>query len=110
MEEERRKDVRVNISFPVECKDLPSRRYFYTVSKDLSPEGIRIIHHDFLAEGKLLRLNLNLISKVIGLKAKVVWCNKERFSERYYAGLKFVEIEEEEKKEISQLLNKIYNS
>ncbi|MDD5195114.1 MAG: PilZ domain-containing protein [Candidatus Omnitrophica bacterium] len=107
---ERRNSFRAGVSFPVECNLLPQRNYFYTVSKDLSVSGIRIVSNDFLSCGNCLKLNINLIDKVVDLKAQVVWCSKERVADRYVAGLKFMEISENNKGELSQLLKKIYNS
>jgi len=90
--EDKRKEPRTSISFPVACDFLPQRSYFYTVCKDLSNGGIRLITNSFIPRGHLLKINLNLIDKVIDLKAKVMWCNKQRYADRYYTGLKFTDI------------------
>lgn len=108
--QERRNGFRAGVSFPIECNVLPRRNYFYTVSKDLSACGAKIVSHDFLPQGNVVKLNINLIDKVIDLKAKVVWCSKERIAERYVAGLEFMEVSEPNKGALSQFLSKIYNS
>ena len=105
--DERREYSRVNISFPVECKLLPHRNYFYTVSKDLSMGGVKILSNAFLAKGNSLKLNINLIDNIVPLKAKVIWCNKQRVSQRYSAGLKFTEITETNRKRLDKFLNKV---
>lgn len=87
--EERRKCPRISISFPVECNAVPSRRYFYTVSKNLSLTGIKILSEEFLPKSHSFKLDINIIDKVLNVCAKVVWCNAERLSERYSAGLEF---------------------
>lgn len=107
---DQRKDERFGVSFPVECKTLPLRTYFYTVSKDLSLGGLKILTNDFLPKSNLIKLNINLIDKVINVKAKVAWCNSERSSERYTAGLEFLEINPINKKELTEFINTIYNS
>jgi len=89
---ERRCAERVDVSFPVECSVLNDKNYFYTVSKDLSTSGLKIIAEKFLAKNSELKINLNLIKKVIQLKGRVVWCNKIRVAERYSAGIQFVEV------------------
>lgn len=104
---ERRTYSRIDISFPVECNILPKRNYFYTVSKDLSSAGVKILSNDFLSKGNFLKVNINLIDNVINLKAKVAWCNKERVCERYSAGLEFIEINEKDRVMLSDFLNKI---
>ena len=108
--DERRKAKRINVSFPVECKNLLARNYFYTVSKDLSLGGVKILTNEFVPVNNLIKLNINLIDKVINLKAKVSWCNSEKISDRYSTGLEFVEVEELDKWELSNFLNTIYNS
>jgi c-di-GMP-binding flagellar brake protein YcgR len=108
--EERRKYPRVNVSFPVECKNLPTQDYFYTVSKDLSLVGVKIVSNAFLTKGDILALNLNLVNRVLNLKAKVAWCNRERVADRYAVGLEFIEVGNTLKDKLSAFLNKIYNA
>lgn len=90
--ENRRKGCRIPVSFPVACDLLPQRHYFYTVCKDLSTNGIKLVTDDFIPYNHHLKLNINLIDKIIALKAKVMWCSKQRYADRYYTGLKFMEI------------------
>lgn len=106
---ENRRFPRIQVSFPIECRSLLSRSYFYTVSKDLSLVGVKIITNEFLAKNDLLKININLINKMVNLKAKVAWCNKERASERYSTGLEFVEISPINREEISVFLDKVHN-
>ncbi|MDD3296663.1 MAG: PilZ domain-containing protein [Candidatus Omnitrophica bacterium] len=108
--DERRKYPRIDVSFPVECQALPSQGYFYTVSKDLSEVGAKILTNTFIAKNNMVKLHLNLINKILDFKAKVVWCNKERVSERYTAGLEFTETDTAGKKELSNFISKINNS
>ncbi len=108
--DEKRIYPRIGVSFPVECKALPARNYFYTVSKDLSLGGARILSNEFMAKDDLLKLNINFIDKVLSLKAKVIWCNRDRASERYSTGLEFVEMADKPKEELFGFLNKIFNS
>jgi len=103
--QEKRKNSRINVSFPVECKSLPSRKYHYTVSKDLSVGGARIISNDLIAKNTLLKISINLIKNVLDLTARVAWCSKERFSERYLAGLEFTEMNIATQKTLLSLIN-----
>ena len=107
--QERRTNPRVGISFPVECNELPNKRsYFYTVSRDLSTDGAKILSEKFIPTGNVMKVNINLINKIVDVKAKVIWCNKERASERYSAGLQFVEVNSENQAALSYLINKIH--
>lgn len=54
-----------------------------------------------------MKVYVNLVDTVINLKAKVAWCNKLRASEKYNAGLEFVEASNESQQSISQFLAKV---
>jgi c-di-GMP-binding flagellar brake protein YcgR len=104
---ERRKYPRIDVSFPVECDILHAKNYFYTVNRDLSPGGIRIISDRFLPKESSLKVNINLIYKALSITAKVAWCNKTRLSERYMAGLEFVRISKDDQEKISRFLGMV---
>jgi len=105
---EKRKYSRVKVSFPVECIVLPERKsFFYTVSKDLNLGGVRIVSEKFLPKDQEVKVNINLIDEMALIKAKVVWCSKERYSERYYAGLRFLEINEQDKTNLNNFIRKV---
>ncbi|MCP4653508.1 MAG: PilZ domain-containing protein [Candidatus Omnitrophica bacterium] len=104
---ERRTAPRTGISFPVECNFLPRRNYFYTVSRNLSDTGAKITTSDFIPKGNYVKVHINLIDRVVDLKAKVAWCSKERSSERYSAGLEFVELNKTNKNALAGLLKTI---
>jgi c-di-GMP-binding flagellar brake protein YcgR len=105
--QDRRKAQRTDISFPVECDVLPKNSYFYTVSKDLSKSGAKILTDRFIPKGNVIKIHLNIIDQVVEIKAKVAWCNKERVSPRYLTGVEFVEINRTDKGALSRLLNTI---
>lgn len=108
--EEKRVETRVGVSFPVECTVLPNRRkVFYTVSRDLSGSGVKILHEEFMSRGKDMKININLIDEIAEVKAKVVWCNKTAHSDRYYVGLKFMEINDKNRRALKYFINKINN-
>ena len=102
--EDRRRSSRIGVSFPVECRFLPRRDYFYTVSKNLSLHGVKIISDNFLPKGDSSKVSINLVNRIVEMKAKVVWCSKERLSERFSAGLEFVEINDRNKKMLAEFL------
>lgn len=108
--EERRQHQRVGISFPVECTSLPSRKYFYTVTKDLSLGGARIISDAFLSKGEPFEVGVNLIDRVIDLEAKVAWCCQEKRQSRCSAGLEFKNINPGDQSQLSRFIRSIDNS
>lgn len=108
---ERREAPRVAVSFPIKCVLLPERRkFFYTVSKDLSLKGIRIISKDFLIPGKKIMVYIDLIKEIAHVKAKVIWSNKVSYTEKYYVGLQFLEISRDNRQKLLNFLNEIQMS
>ncbi len=105
--DERRKYPRYDLSFPIECKRLNISNYFYTVTKDLSLGGARILCNDFLSKDKIFKASLNLVKQVFNFEAKVAWCNKERFSDRYSAGIEFINMPNLPKKQYASFLEGI---
>jgi len=104
---EKRVFPRIGVSFPVECRDLQSQDFFYTVSKDLSLGGVKILSDNFLPKSNNVKVSINLIDQILSLKAKVAWCSAERRSERYAAGLTFTDISESAKRGLFRFLNKV---
>ena len=107
---EKRAYPRIEISFPVECGLLAQNSYFYTVSKNVSIGGLKIIANEFLSKNSLVKIHINLIDRLLKAKAKVNWCNKEPVAERYFVGLEFLEMEEEDRQLLIQFINHTYNS
>lgn len=105
--QERRKYHRVDISFPVECDEVSRKNYFYTVSKDLSTGGLKIVSNKFLPKNEQIKVSINLIDKIVDLTTKVVWCNEVRASDNYLCGLEFVEANKNRRNEIANFLCKI---
>ena len=108
--EERRKYLRADVSFPVECDLLTQNNYFYTVCKDLCLGGIKILSNKFISKDNILKININFIDEVLRLKAKVIWCNRKRVSDRYVIGLEFIELNVSNQKNIQRFLNKVQPS
>ncbi len=106
---EKRRFVRIHVSFPVECKTLPSQVYFYTVSKDLGLGGLKIISKDFLSKDSFVTVNVNLIDRILNAKGKIVWCNNRRASERYISGIEFIEMNQINRIELFELINLVEN-
>lgn len=90
--EEKRKYPRYKLAFPIECQTTQQPGYSYTVTKDLSLGGAKIISEKFIPKGKVLKMKLNLIKQVFSFKTKIAWCRRERFSDRYSLGCEFIEI------------------
>lgn len=92
MVSDKRRYPRHRVAFPIEHQRIGVCEYSYTVTKDLSLGGVKILSDKFVPKGRSLRVKLNLVKKVFNFKTEVAWCTKERFSDRYYLGCKFTEV------------------
>jgi hypothetical protein len=105
---ERRENHRFDTAFPVECILLPERKkIFFTVSRNMSLGGIKILLDQFLPVGKGLKLQINLANEVAEARATIAWCNKLPFADRYAAGLRFLEVNTENKEILGAFLTQI---
>jgi len=107
---EKRKHRRVRISFPVRCETLQSRKPFYTVFKDISKGGLKIITEEFIGVNNLIKFEINLIDTLIRGKGRIAWCNSQPYSERYWAGIEFTDIDALAEKKLSNFLSNIIPS
>jgi c-di-GMP-binding flagellar brake protein YcgR len=105
--DERRKYPRIEISFPIECETCPDKYYFYTVTKDLSLGGAKILTENFLPKDYLMKIKINFIDKMMQVQAKVAWCNQMRVCDRYCVGLEFLNLNSQQQKDISYFLSQI---
>jgi len=104
---ERRRYRRIQASFPVECNMLAGRKYFYTVSRDISLGGVQIISNRFIPKNSIVKLTINFIDSLFTIKAKIAWCNKKRVSDRYNAGFEFIEMSQTHSQQINHSLDNL---
>jgi c-di-GMP-binding flagellar brake protein YcgR len=65
-----------------------------SLASDLSPGGLRINLAEFIAAGTELTVQFKLDDgQAVECQARVAWVEKQRFSERYYAGLTFLPLD-----------------
>jgi hypothetical protein len=81
------------------------------IIKDISGEGVSFISHDCLSKNEVLNFSLSFpeLSKPISCAGKVVWVRKFDIGktvskERFEVGLKFVNVDLENRKRIDKLL------
>lgn len=86
---------------------LSEKNYFYTVSKDISAGGVQIISNNFIPKNNIVKLTINFIDSLFTIKAKIAWCNKKRISERYNAGLEFIEMSQTLNQQINHSLDSL---
>ncbi|MCU0821658.1 MAG: PilZ domain-containing protein [Spirochaetes bacterium] len=110
MNTEKRETQRIDTAFFVKCMPLPEekeKKCFFTVIKDLSSGGIQILTENSLPLGKNLKIDINLIHENAQACAQVVWQYKEPEAERYCVGLKFLDICDNSKRKLGEVINTI---
>ncbi len=91
-EEEKRNFQRVNRTQPVRFQLKDPSQFGGSLSCDLSEGGIRVHLNDFMPLNTELTLAIQLADEsMVECPCRVAWVKKNRFSDRYQAGLEFVE-------------------
>ena len=107
---ERRRHPRVNAHLPLQYKDVqrPIETYSGTLSRDISEGGVRFISNEFLSIFTRLLLEVSVPSLSRPLKAisKVAWIQKIPRSNQYNVGVRFMDMTEEDKKQLNSFIAK----
>ncbi|MFQ5681522.1 MAG: PilZ domain-containing protein [Candidatus Omnitrophota bacterium] len=98
---------RFHYSIPIKYCPKNNTASIYTVTRDISVGGLKILTHSFLPRGTNVSVEVKVPSSsgVVNALASVVWSNRISHSEQYLSGLRFSEIEDRDKKNISDLVN-----
>jgi c-di-GMP-binding flagellar brake protein YcgR len=103
--DQRRRNNRSGISFPVKCfTSCQDREKFDTFSIDLSLGGMKIACSNFLAPKNKVRINIHAGNETLTIESQVIWCMKEAGSKTHYAGLKFLRMDEKNKLTLGYML------
>jgi c-di-GMP-binding flagellar brake protein YcgR len=106
---EKRLEPRICTAFTVRCTELPDKKnIFYSAIRDLSPGGIQILCEKELPCGMYYNVDINLIHESAEAKAQVAWNGKMPNSDKYYVGLKFLEIKDHNMCKIEDFIDTIY--
>jgi hypothetical protein len=106
---EKRLEPRICTAFTAKCVELPERKNsFYTAICDLSPGGIQIFCDKPLPCGTNFNININLIHESIEARVQVAWNDKKANSDKFCAGLKFLEVNRKCKNKIENFIDTIY--
>lgn len=89
--EEKRRDLRLSFKEPIGFRIVAGHKFGGCLSYDLSEGGVRFRFNDFVPLGKEMSFTIPLASeRVLEVRGKVVWVNKERFEDAYSVGVKFL--------------------
>lgn len=90
-ESDRREFPRVRYAEPVGIENPVPLVIEGGLSCDLSVGGLRLNVSDFIPAGTELTVQIRLNNgRVEDCRARVAWVEKQRFSDRYYIGLRFL--------------------
>jgi len=108
--QERRKAKRIDARLPVQFKDVqrPIETYSGTLSKDLAEGGVRFTSPEFLSvfTRLLIEVSVPSFSRPIKAISKVAWIQKVPRSSQYNVGIQFMDITEEDKKQLASFIRK----
>lgn len=108
MYQEKRLNKRITLSLPInyEALETKSKEMDTTASKDISESGIKMIFKKFYPPKTkfLIRVNLEEINKTIETIAETVWSFNMRFSDMYYNGLRFLDLNTTNQKALSEYI------
>lgn len=101
---ERRQFPRVNYSMSVQFKQISKTSGLFagTLSEDLSGGGIRLLSDEFLPPRTKLLLDFSIGTTLTQIKtvAEIRWIMQKPLYDKYVAGLQFIEIPEDQKRQI----------
>ncbi len=101
----KRTNARTTKSFPLSyIAPQEGQTSGQALSKNVSTDGIKILSHSFLVPLQQLIISIPFPKNTTPIGAKVIWCVKRKDSQGYDAGLKFLEMTENIKKDIQDLL------
>lgn len=107
---DRRRYPRVNSAMPVQYRGIRqgSEAAVGTIARDISNGGIRFVSNEFLSIFTRLVVEISIPStpKPVRAISKVVWIRKRSYGEQYEVGMQFVDMSEDDRRNISHFVDK----
>ncbi len=107
MVREKRKYQRINISFPIGCQVIGDKKPFYTVFKDISEGGVKVITDNFMKKGSRIKVEINLIDTIVNGIGRIAWCRQKPYSDNYISGIEFTEINPNSSQALKHLISQL---
>lgn len=95
---ERRRFLRIKEDDAISYSLIPNYKTMRKLTRDLSLGGIRFICDQFISQGSILKLKIELqhTHRVINAVARLVWIKTIYDDESYETGAQFIEINKED--------------
>lgn len=90
---EKRKNVRISSNHALHYQSTQSSQFGDSLTLNVSKGGLRLDSADFLPMGSELELSFGSEEEMINCIGRVVWVEKNRYNDRYYLGVQFLETE-----------------
>ncbi|MFH1868050.1 MAG: PilZ domain-containing protein [Candidatus Omnitrophota bacterium] len=107
---EKRSHPRLDVRLPVQYKDIqrPIEAYSGTLSRDIGEGGMRFLSNEFLSvfTRLLIEVSIPSLSRPIKAISKVAWIQKVPRNSQYNVGIKFMDMTEEDKKQLASFIAK----
>ena len=103
--EEKRQSPRINTKCPTRYQIKRGGFFASALTEDLSLLGVRLNADRFFPLGINLKIELNILSKVINPIGRVVWSQPLSHSDRYQMGIQFIEINPQDRNFLSEYIN-----
>lgn len=108
--DEKRRYPRVDFRIPIQYRNLRSNveTVLTALNKDLGEGGICFISNEFLSLASRLVLEISLpnLARPIKVISKVAWVKKASLNDQYQIGSQFLEMTNEDKKQIQKYVGK----
>lgn len=102
---ERRRFTRLRSNNTLHYVLKPDGNYANTITQDISEGGVRITTHQFIPKLSRMIIQLSLeTDKVIDITGKVAWSQQVPFSDRYQAGLEFMDVNPKIREDIAKYI------
>ena len=107
---EKRRMPRIDARLPLQYKDIqrPIEAYSGTLTRNISESGVRFLTNEFLSIFTRLLVEVSVPSFARPIKAisKVAWIQKVPHSNQYNVGAQFMDMTEEDKKQLASFVSK----
>lgn len=103
---EQRRFPRFNYSIPIKYRPQAQPAPLYTVTRDLSVGGLKMLTNNFMPRGTEVNLEVELPHlDLINAQGTVAWSSRINHSDQYLSGIRFTAIDETNRKNISDLVS-----
>ncbi|MCM8780723.1 MAG: PilZ domain-containing protein [Candidatus Omnitrophica bacterium] len=102
---EKRRNPRLRVHLPLRYQIRGTPEYSNSLCEDISLGGLSFINDKFIAPSTPLKLEINVLSRILSPQARIAWAAPLAHSDRYRMGVEFLEISPQEKNYLSDYLD-----